>query len=126
MARSQNTSKTKCPACKNIQEDCAKAEKCAKWKTSYRVCMAFSTVQASDQNLEGRMRKGLRDRFRETRLLEFVVRDLHLLFEEKETDDLYARDFALPGSLWDVQGAVEGGVSYGRDGAGESPETPER
>jgi len=45
MARSQNTSKTTCPVCKKIQEDCAKAEQCQKWKTSYRVCMAFGTVK---------------------------------------------------------------------------------
>lgn len=96
------------------------------YKLQTVIPIAFHTVKDSEQNLEMRMRLKLRDRFKETRLLEYIVRDLHLIFEEEESEDLYARDFALPGSLWDIHGEVEGGVSYGGDGAGESPETPER
>lgn len=92
---------------------------------------AFRTVAESETQVESRVRKSLRERFREVRLLERVVDDLHRLFDGlggdgPEDDELYASDGARPGELWDPEGNVEGGVDYGSDGAGEGSEEPSR
>jgi CRISP-associated protein Cas1 len=90
------------------------------YKPETLIPVAFSMVAESDQEIERRVRKALRDNIKELKLLERVVDDLHHLFEGLEYSDPYASDGAKPGELWDPEGNVEGGVSYGRDDSGES------
>jgi CRISPR-associated protein Cas1 len=86
------------------------------YKLETVVPLAFQTVSALPENLERAMRTGLRQRFKETRLLERIVEDINGLFSKlEETADLYADDAARPGALWDGEGTVEGGVAYGGD-----------
>lgn len=103
------------------------------YKATTVIPTAFSVTAESPQRVETRVRSALRDRMRETRLLENVVGDLHRLFHGLdgedapfEDDDLYAEDAARPGALWDPQDHVEGGVDHGRDGAREGTEEPSR
>jgi CRISPR-associated protein Cas1 len=97
------------------------------YKTEVLVPAAFRTAAESPDTVESRIRRLLRDRIRETRLLERVVDDLERLFTglwadaTKEED--YDEDAARPGRLWDPEGEVVGGVAYGGADPGErSPE----
>lgn len=85
------------------------------YKADTTVPAAFRAVAESQLDVERRLRLHLRDRFRETRLLERVVADLHSLFEGVNEEDPFADDGARPGELWDPGGTVEGGKSYGGD-----------
>lgn len=91
------------------------------YKAEVMVPAAFRTVAESDQRVETRIRRALRDTIRESRMLERVVSDLHSLMRvDLEGDSRFAVDGASPGELWDPEGEVVGGVSYGSDDAGES------
>jgi CRISP-associated protein Cas1 len=94
------------------------------YKPDTLVPVAFAIVAEGDYEVERRVRKSLRDRMKELKLLERVVADLHSLFDTLDYADPYAVDGAKPGELWDPEGNVEGGMSYGRDDSGESPEEP--
>lgn len=97
------------------------------YKMEVVVPTAFAVVAESTDQVESRTRHTLREAFREARLLERVVRDLHDLFGYVSgDDDPYATDDAKPGGLWDVQGVVEGGVGYGGDDSRESPDESSR
>ncbi len=97
------------------------------YKADLVIPAAFRTVAEGVSNkVEERMRRVLRMRFRETRLLERVASDLLRLFEGLggETrrvyeEELFAEDAALPGQLWDPEGEVLGGLNYGGDDSGE-------
>lgn len=86
------------------------------YKVDTVVPVAFATVAASPDDVEKRVRHGLRDRFRETRLLQRVARDLNRLFDlDEEFEDPYTTDAAAPGDIWDGDKYVPGGTAYGRD-----------
>lgn len=88
------------------------------YKTETVIPAAFETVAESPGRVEGRVRRALRERLRTARVLERAVADLHSLFEAREHDE-YAVDGARPGSLWDLEENVPGGVAYGCPGLGE-------
>lgn len=102
------------------------------YKTKTSIPAAFAAVQAGDADLEGRVRRAMRDMFFEEHVLERILPNLASLFEsfggglDQSLDRLLDSEDALPGGLWDpVQGTVEGGVNYagdtdGRDDSGES------
>jgi CRISPR-associated protein Cas1 len=104
------------------------------YKTDVLVPCAFLVAAESDTDVERRMRRALRNRFAELRLLERMVNDLLRLFEglASATDELesrpedYDEDLARPGPLWDPRGSVEGGKSYGSNDVGESTQESER
>lgn len=91
---------------------------------------AFRVVAESDTEVETRIRRVLRDRIGEIRLLERIVDDLNRLFaglwpeEHPEDESAYDEDAARPGRLWDPAGSVPGGVSYGGHHPGEGAEAP--
>lgn len=90
------------------------------YKAEVMVPAAFRTVAESDQKVETRIRHVLRDTIRESRMLERIVSDLHALMRvDVDTESRFAADGASPGELWDPEGEVAGGMSYGRDDAGE-------
>ncbi|MDR7556559.1 MAG: type I-E CRISPR-associated endonuclease Cas1e [Armatimonadota bacterium] len=97
------------------------------YKTELLVPAAFTTVAESPDDVESRIRRVLRERIREVRLLERAVDDLHRLFEglvPEEAENDYDVDAAKPGWLWDPEGPVPGGVAYGGADPGESTEEP--
>lgn len=97
------------------------------YKTDLVIPAAFRTVAESSAGVEGRVRRAIRERVREVRLLERVAGDLLRLFEglggvqpeRMIEEDLFAADSARPGRLWDLETSVEGGVNYGGDDPGE-------
>jgi len=91
------------------------------YKAETLIPTAFKVVAESDTGVERRVRYTLREQLREIRLLERIVSDLHGLFDSLEVPDPYALDASAPGELWDVDGTVPGGVSYG-ESEEESPE----
>lgn len=96
------------------------------YKTVTLIPAAFEAAAEDPQTVEASVRRRLRDHLRESRMLERVVADLHLLFgASDESEDPLDRDGARPGRLWDPSGSVEGGVAYGRDRDAEGPAEPE-
>ncbi len=96
------------------------------YKTETVVPAAFLTVAESSQGVEARVRRVLRQRLQEARLLERAVDDLHRLFTGLWPDESggqadYDEDPARPGRLWGPQGEVAGGVAYDDPGPGEGP-----
>lgn len=94
------------------------------YKIQLVIPIAFSLVADSEKAIERRVRETLRDEFRSARLLERIVGDLSRLFSPEEQDDPYSVDGAKPGDLWDPDGTVAGGISYGSDGSGERSDQP--
>jgi len=87
------------------------------YKTDVTIPVAFRAARDGNEKLETRTRRACRDTFREIRLLERIVPDLHTIFDSvvgaapAQTDD-YDADGALPGPLWDpVAGSVVGGLN---------------
>jgi CRISPR-associated protein Cas1 len=81
------------------------------YKLDLAVPVAFAAVAESEEDLDRRVRLGLRDRFRETKFLERVSDDLMAIFGPDEEDiGTYDDDPSLPGAL---VGGAEGGVAYG-------------
>lgn len=96
------------------------------YKADLVIPAAFQTVAEGVPKVEARMRRVLRMRFRDTRLLERVAGDLLRLFEglggemrRAHEEELFAQDATLPGRLWDPEGEVLGGLNYGGDDSGE-------
>lgn len=86
------------------------------YKTEIVVPLAFAAAASSEVDLERRVRHSLRDRFRETKLLDRIVKDLHRLFElDSEAEDPFAEDEAAPGDIWEQEYTVPGGKEYGHD-----------
>ena len=106
------------------------------YKTVTTIPAAFGVTQANPKDMEGTVRRAMRDLFFEQRLLERVLPDLAFLFDgfgegvEASLDSLIDSDDALPTGLWDPEaGTVEGGVNYseeadGRDDPRTSPAEP--
>ena len=90
------------------------------YKAETTIPASFAAVAGGSVQLERSVRLNLRDRFRETRLLERIADDLDALFdmdplEEDKVLLAFDEDMALPGNLWDEKGTVEGGVMYGAE-----------
>lgn len=85
------------------------------YKLELSVPVAFQQAAREEPHLERRVRYALRDRFRETRFLERVARDLLELFgpDEEESPEQFDNDPAKPGAYWD---GAQGGQNYTDDG----------
>ena len=90
------------------------------YKAQTTIPLAFEMARQGSGDLESRVRRALRDRFFETRLLEKIVPDLSLLLaaeatDEEAQDDVEAEE-ALPSGLWDGAGRlVDGGINHGEE-----------
>lgn len=83
------------------------------YKLDISVPVAFMAAAEGDDEIDRRVRLGLRDRFRETKFLGQVADDLLSLFgPDGDEIDLFDEDPSLPGRL---VGGAEGGKSYGED-----------
>lgn len=87
------------------------------YKMETTVPAAFrASVSAPLRDLESATRRACRDAFRETRLLECVVRDLHRLFGLGSVEPRLVDLAAEPApALWSVDGTATGGVNYAND-----------
>lgn len=84
------------------------------YKADITIPTAFRAVKEGEEGMEGRVRRGLRDRFKEERLLAHVVDDIdHILdIGPLPEDTTFDADAAAPGALWDPEiGAVPGGIN---------------
>jgi len=97
------------------------------YKADTVIPAAFYTVAESELHVEKRVRERLKAFFKEERILERAVKDLHRLFLglSKELDREEDEDLDPLTKLWDPSGEVEGGVAYGSDDAGEGEPKPE-
>lgn len=97
------------------------------YKTDVTIPAAFQVVAESEENLEARIRRRLRDFFRERRVLPSIIDDIAWVLNvgvdpNGDDDDEIDVDLALPAGLWDPEaGAVAGGTNYG-DGDGDEAE----
>jgi CRISPR-associated protein Cas1 len=92
------------------------------YKAEVTVPTAFRVVAEGESNLESRVRRACRDRFRETRLLARVVPDIVrvLALDGEEGEAGLDEPDSPPGGLWDPErGATAGGVNYA-DADGET------
>ena len=86
------------------------------YKLEMTVPAAFAAVAEGEKDLEGRVRRGCRDAFREGQLLKRIIPDIQKALGEEalvDGDGQYASDPAQPGGLWDPEeGDVAGGVNH--------------
>jgi RHS repeat-associated protein len=92
------------------------------YKTVTSIPAAFGAALANPKDMEGTVRRAMRDMFFEERLLERILPDLAFLFEgfgedvDASLDSFIDVDDALPSGLWDPEaGSVEGGVNYSEE-----------
>ena len=103
------------------------------YKMTTVVPAAFEAVGELSDKVEQAVRRKLREKLRETKLLERIVDDLHSLFLgiekdvvrdnlraytgelEPEATNPFDNDASAPGDLWDPEGNVAGGKTYGGD-----------
>lgn len=94
------------------------------YKTALTIPVAFGIAAEGVLELERRTRLACRDRFRETHLLQRLAEDIPraLGMRAEEAEALFAADgdMALPGSLWDPDREVDGGVNHGDPDPGAS------
>jgi len=90
------------------------------YKTETAIPVAFLAASEGSTDLEGRVRRAMRDMFLERRLLERVVPDLEHLFRglgegaESEREERWDGEDEAPAWLWDPElGVVAGGADYG-------------
>jgi CRISP-associated protein Cas1 len=86
------------------------------YKADITVPAAFRAVKDGEEGMEGRVRRALRDRFKEERLLVRVVDDIDAVLDigDLPEDSFFDGDAAAPGALWDPElGGVAGGANYG-------------
>ena len=91
------------------------------YKAEITIPAAFRSVKDGEEGMEGRVRRGLRDRFKEERLLARVVDDIDAVLDvgELPEDTYFDGDAAAPGALWDPElGGVAGGANYGDGDSG--------
>jgi CRISPR-associated protein Cas1 len=101
------------------------------YKTKLTVPLAFQLTAESTVKLETRIRHACRDTFHQHQLLGRILDDLDRLLNLTRPMDSttaesadYDDDAAMPGNLWlgdDIEEAP-GGVNYGGDDSGESPD----
>jgi CRISPR-associated protein Cas1 len=87
------------------------------YKTELTIPAAFEAARDGFTQIESRVRRALRDRFREGHLLDRIIVDIeHVLDVEAELGEVMTphdgQDDALPSTLWDPAGAVEGGLNH--------------
>jgi CRISPR-associated protein Cas1 len=92
------------------------------YKLETSVPAAFSAVQGNTKDLEGTVRRAMRDLFVAERLMERILPDIAQIFDglydnvDDSLDSLWNTEDGLPSGLWDpVEGRVEGGVDYAED-----------
>jgi CRISPR-associated protein Cas1 len=80
------------------------------YKADVTIPAAFGTVATHNTDIGSYARRAVRDRIRETRLLERIAADIRSLLgvTETETEDVSAQ----AGRLWDGTGTVPAGVGY--------------
>lgn len=89
------------------------------YKAEITIPAAFQAVKDGEEGMEGRVRRGLRDRFKAERLLARVVDDIDAVLDigDLPEDSSFDGDAAAPGALWDPElGGVAGGANYGDEG----------
>lgn len=80
------------------------------YKTEITIPIAFQTVAMGQEDIESRVRRSMRDKLRETKLLQRILPDLDKLLAVDETDeqtDALDIDSALPTPLWDDENEIE-------------------
>ncbi len=104
------------------------------YKTDVSIPIAFREAGEGDGRLESRVRKAVRDKLRETRLLKTIVADIQSVLDLRSRGRIqpegidFDADPALPGNLWDSTGQDEAGgrnffdepAAGGEDGAGDT------
>lgn len=71
------------------------------YKLEIAVPVAFEQAKVGIENIDRRTRQGMRDRFRDSRFLDTISRDLMTIFGPDDEDvELYDDDPALPAELW--------------------------
>lgn len=90
------------------------------YKTDFTLPAAFLAVSepgALEKTLEARVRHACRNAFRVTNVLSRIVPDIQFALGEKTIDKVARYDIAdePPGELWDPDGNVGGGVSFGEE-----------
>lgn len=83
-------------------------------KTETSIPAAFEAAAAGAEQVESRARRILRDRCCHDRLQDRLAKTLPALFNSQAEDDTHGSRDAV-GALWDPNGAVSGGIQYGRD-----------
>lgn len=89
------------------------------YKTQLSIPIAFQAVADGETEIESRVRKTVRDKLRETKLMQTIVADTQFVLDlrgrnrPKPEDVDFDSDPALPGDLWDPTGENSaGGVNY--------------
>ncbi|MFA6221110.1 MAG: type I-E CRISPR-associated endonuclease Cas1e [Desulfomonilaceae bacterium] len=89
------------------------------YKTQLSIPIAFQTVAKGETEIESRVRKAVRDKLKETKLLQTIVADTQFVLDlrsrnrPKPEEMDFDSDPALPGELWDPAGANQtGGINY--------------
>ena len=98
------------------------------YKTEITIPLAFDIVREDSKNISTRIRKELREKFRESRLLKRIAEDIKSVLDIKQYLDDQQRDFlentnltikdydtddALPGFIWDPEeGFKDGGQNF--------------
>ena len=86
------------------------------YKTEITISAAFHEAAKGEFRLESRVRQRCRDLFVERDLLGRIVNDLDTLFGDApgvDKAEVFDRDDAAPGDLWDPEGDVSGGRNFG-------------
>ncbi|MBM3299494.1 MAG: type I-E CRISPR-associated endonuclease Cas1 [Deltaproteobacteria bacterium] len=85
------------------------------YKTQVSIPIAFRMVSESLDNIESRVRRGVRDMLRETKLLKTIVADVQSVLDLQRRSRIrpeeidFDSDPALPGNLWNPSGDDEAG-----------------
>jgi len=80
------------------------------YKTQVSIPIAFHAAAEGEEHIESRVRKAVRDKLRETRLLKTIVADIQSALDlqtrgrTKPEDIDFDADPALPGNLWNPSG----------------------
>jgi CRISPR-associated protein Cas1 len=83
------------------------------YKTAISIPVAFDVVRVGEPDAESAVRKLLRARFAETRLLDRIVADIdRTLGHDPTPADIIDLDAEAPGALWDPGGDLPGGVNW--------------
>ncbi len=78
------------------------------YKTQITIPAAFETAALGTDNIESRVRQLMRQRLRETKLLERILPDLDQLLNVTDNqDDILDEDSALPTPLWDDEASED-------------------
>jgi len=93
------------------------------YKADLTIPVAFQAAAEDESHIERRVRIALRDRFRDARLLDHIVPDIHDCLDIEAPDVKavatqqpdFDTDGAAPGQLWDPSGNVPGGVDHGQN-----------